>query len=197
MLVGVCLYPIVVAPDTACAVDPGPKPPEYRQVEQAVRSYFKSLATYEPGDIITRSQVEPLLGQEKSMGWLGAERAAILARLLNDEDFLVTELRTPAGRAFLPQIANYPGGLDRLDHLSRLNQGKKSVRNVIRVRDGYKLIETLATTPNGTALGKSLSKSPGGADFNKPTGRIYTVDMLLERLKQVHQTKSAPTASTK
>lgn len=191
ILVGVCLYPILMASDTAYAAEPRPKLPEYRQVEQAVRAHFKSLANYEPGDIITRSQVEPLFRQDKLMGWLGAERATLLGQLLTDEDFLVTELRSPAGRDFLPQIANYPDGLDRLDRLSRLGQGRKAVHNVITVRDGYKLIETLATTRNGTALGNSLSKSAAGADFNKPTGRIYTVAMLLTRLKQLYEAKSA------
>lgn len=194
--IGACLLPIVVGADTAPAAD-SPQLPEFAQVERAVRAYFKSLPDYQAGDVITRSQVEPLLGQAKLMGWLGSQRSTVLSRLLQDNDYLVGELRSPAGRDFLPQIANYPNGLDRLDRLSQLEYGKKAVRNVLHVRDGYKLIEVLATTPNGKALGNVLAKSPDSADFNKPTGRIYTVDMLVAHLKQLYQAKMAPQGQSK
>lgn len=181
------ICPIMVVSTTAYADDRLGQAPEFVHIEQAVRAHFKSLPDFQAGDIITRGQVEPLLRQEKLLGWLGTERRAILDHLLQDDDYLVAELRSPAGRDFVPQIAQYPNGLDRLDRLSRLNNGKKALQNVLRARDGYKLIETLATTPNGKALGKSLAKSPSGVDFNKPTGRIYTVDMLVAQLKQLHE----------
>jgi hypothetical protein len=189
-VVGVCLCPILVAEDSADAA--APQLPTFSEVEDAVRAHFRSLPDYQSGDIITRSQVEPLLSQ-KPLEWLGPKREEVLDRLLQDSDDLVTELRSPAGRDFLPQIAKYPNGIDRLDRLSQLGQGKKALRNVIHVRDGYKLIETLATTRNGKALGKVLAKSPDGADFDKPTGRIYTLDMLLAYFEQVYQAKTAPT----
>jgi hypothetical protein len=31
-------------------------------------------------------------------------------------------------------------------------------------------------------MGNMLSVDPGGKDFNKPTGRIYTAEKLIERL---------------
>lgn len=65
---------------------------------------------------------------------------------------------------------------------------------MIHVRGGYKLIETSATTRNGKALGKVLAKSPDGADFDNPTGRIYTLGMLLAYFEQVYQAKTAPTS---
>lgn len=189
LVIAVFLCPIGAIEDWVHAA--APQLPEFAQIEDAVRAHFQSLPDYQAGDVITQSQVEPLLGQQ-ILGWLGPERSKILGRLLHDNDDLVAELRTPAGREFLPQIAKYPHGIERLDRLSQLRLGKKALRNVIHVRDGYKLIETLATTPNGKALGNVLAKSPDGVDFNKPTGRIYTLDMLLTHLKQVYEAKAAP-----
>lgn len=185
----VSIPPLIMHLDTLFAADAKPQLSQFSQIERAVQAYFQQLPDYELGDIITRSQVEPLLRREKSLSWLSAEQPAILNQLLEDDDFLVTQLRTQAGRRFLSQISKYPNGLDRLDRLSRLSQGRKAVDNIIHVRDGYKLIETLATTPNGTALGNVLSKTQEGADFNKPTGRIYTQALLLTRLKQLYQEK--------
>ncbi len=188
------MCPVMAGSDTAFAMDPSPQLPKFVQIEQAVRAYFQSLPDFQAGDVITRGQVESLIRQEKLLSWLGIERRAILDHLLQDDDYLVAELRSPAGRKFLPQIAQYPNGLDRLDRLSRLNNGKKALQNVLRVRDGYRLIETLATTPNGEALGKSLAKSSSGTDFNKPTGRIYTLDMLVAQLKQCYEAHEVKTS---
>lgn len=191
ILAGLGLYSLLAASFPARAADSQPQLPQFPQIEQAVRAYFGSLPTYQSGDVITRSQIEPLLEKEKSLDWLSnAERSAILGQLLEDDDFLATQLRTPAGRSFVAQISRYPQGLDRLDRLSRLDNGHKTVRSLIHVRDGYKLIETLATTPNGKALGNVLAKKPKGVDFNKPTGRIYTQEMLVAHLKRLYDSRS-------
>ncbi len=50
--------------------------------------------------------------------------------------------------------------------------------------DGYKMLQYTTTTSGGGELGKMLSNSPGAGDFNASTGRIYTVDGLLDRLRQ-------------
>jgi hypothetical protein len=49
--------------------------------------------------------------------------------------------------------------------------------------DGYKLIEYLAVTDGGREMGKMLSAAPRGKNFNRPTGRIYNADQLLQRLE--------------
>lgn len=177
---------LVAAPAPLSGGKTGSSLPKFSEVEQAVRAHFKSLSDYEAGDVITRRQVEPLLNRPE-LSWLGNQRSAILNQLLCDSDLLATELRTTAGRRFLKQIAGYPNGLDRLDRLGRLPQGTKKVRNLVHVRDGYKLIEYMTTKPGGAALGEVLSKSRQGVDFNQPTGRIYTEEMLVTRLRECYQ----------
>jgi hypothetical protein len=104
-----------------------------------------------------------------------------------DGEFLVTQLRTRAGAKFARQIARLPGGYDRLEKLSRLPNGHQTIRDLIKGPDGYKLIQYMTTAPGGAELGRMLSKAPKGRRFNRPTGRIYTVEMLLERLGQEHR----------
>ena len=55
------------------------------------------------------------------------------------------------------------------------------------------MLQYMTETRGGENMGKQLSKAPKGKNFNKPTGRIYTVDMLLDVLKNLYdQIKSAP-----
>jgi len=46
-------------------------------------------------------------------------------------------------------------------------------------------------------LGKQLSNAPNGRNFNAPTGRIYTVAMLLARLQQSHAAAMKAAAGNK
>ncbi len=188
--VAVVLVLVSVAATPAAAGDF----PTFEQVRKATLAYFQKLPEYQPGGILSRSEAEPLFSRLKQMGWVVADREAILAAILPDNAFMVQQLRTPVGRKFAVQISAYPDGYDRLDRLSRLPRGKAVVRNLILATGGQEMIEYMTTTPGGVALGKMLSQDPRGAKFNQPTGRIYTVEMLLDRLKRSYDvaTGAAP-----
>jgi hypothetical protein len=179
------------------AAEPKAMPSEFSKIEKAVRSYFKTLPDYQPGDIISRSQVEPLLKRADLFGWLGKQREAILDDLLEDNDFLVQQLRSDSGREFLKKTADYPGGLDRLDRWSRMNHGQKTVRSLIRLPVAENLIEYMVEEPGGKVLGRHESRAPGGTNLNESTGRIYTVPMLTARLKTAYHAESSKTAKAK
>ena len=168
----------------ACGATGQESPPSLAQVQTVVNRHFARVPDYRPGDIIAQSDVEPLFAQLARLGWSVADRKAILAAVLADDDFLVASLRTKSGRKFMRRIAGYPEAYDRLDRLARLPCGKHAVRRLIGGPDGYKMIEYMTTTRGGIELGKQLSNTPKGKDFNKPTGRLYTAELLLERLKK-------------
>jgi hypothetical protein len=177
------------------AAQPAPRIPTFGKVRQAVMTHFQALPDFQPGGIITRTDAQPVFDRLKQMGWAVADRDAILAALPTDGEFLVEQLRTPAGKKFAPQIAVYPQGYDRLDRLSRLPLGKNTVRDLIRGTGGEQLIEYMTTSSGGSELGKMLSKDPNGKKFNQPTGRIYTMEMLLVRLQQSHTAATRPANS--
>ncbi len=170
--------------------------PAVSEISAALDEFFDKQNDYESGDLITGRQVEPLLDLLQERGLPLHDRKEILADLPVDDEFLVKQFGTPAGVKFMRQIARFPDAYDRVDRLSRLPRGRQTVADLIRGPDGYKMIEYFTTAAGGKELGRMLSESPAGRDFNNPTGRIYTADLLLERLKQSRE-ESIKTAEAK
>lgn len=159
--------------------------PDFAAVAHAVESYIASLADYQPGDLITRSQIERALDVDevKAAGLPEAEIKRITDLGLADDSFLIRELSTAAGRKFMRKTARHPGTYARLDRLSTIPRGQTLVHDLIRDKGGDKLIEYLSTTKGGQKMGGMMAGVRGGADLNKPTGRIYTADDLVAELK--------------
>jgi hypothetical protein len=170
--------------DVASAADK-PKPlPSFEQIQELVLRHFALLPDYRPGNILAQSDVEPLFPQLQRLGWTLPNRKDVLRKIPADDSFLIRQLRTPRGLDFMRQIGSCPGAYDRLDRLSRLPQGRQTVHDLIyTLPRGYEMIQYMTTTLGGNELGKMLSKAPNGTDFNKPTGLIYTAEMLLDRLE--------------
>ena len=177
---------LTVTDNWACASSKAKPLPEFAKVKSLVLRHFASIPDYEPGDIIARSQAEPIFGQLHRLGWDVADRKSLVNRVPPDNDFLFQQLHTPAGRKFMAQTKQFPNAYDRLDRLARLPHGRQTLHDLIRGPDGYKMIEYMTSTRGGLNLGKMLSKAPKGKGFNKPTRRIYTAKMLLEALKRSH-----------
>jgi hypothetical protein len=180
---------LLLSVDAAGGENKTPPLPKFEKIEQAVWRYFQAQQDFQSGDLITKQQVEPLFAVLKSIGFSVADPQAILDQIPDDSEFLAVELYAPAGRKFMKDVAKFPQAYDRLDRLSRLPHGKQTVRDLIRGPDGYKMIQYMTTAPGGKQMGKMLSQAPQGANFNKPTERIYTVSMLLKRLREQY---SAP-----
>lgn len=157
--------------------------PSIDDVEQLTEGYFSREPNFQAGDIISRSQVRGLLEELQRQGWKVPRQQELIERVLDDSDILVRELRTKDGRKFARQIARYPQAYDRIDRLARMPTGKSILWRSIHGAGGYQLLEYLTTAPGGTEMGKMLSNTPSGRDFNKPTGRVYTVAGLIQQLR--------------
>ncbi len=169
--------------------------PAFAEVQKAVATYFEGLPGYEDGSLIVRSEAQAALVRVEQAGWRVADGGEIARRVPGDSEPLARLLRTPAGRKFAVRVSESPEGYDRVDRLLRLPRGEKIVEDLVRGPDGYKMIEYMTNGRGGAALGRQLERSPSGADFNQPTGRIYTVRALLERLKQSYETAVSGSAS--
>ena len=161
--------------------------PPFEQIEQTVWRHFEVDPEYRPGDIITRSQVAPLFTLFKRMGFKPADGKRILGKVSPDGSFLVRHLLGGGWRKFMRRIASYPNAYDRLDRLARLPHGKQTIRDLIRGPGGDEMIEYMTTSKGGKNLGKLLENAPKGKNFNRPTGRIYTAEMLVQALKKSYQ----------
>lgn len=169
-----------------CGGTPPAVLPPFDKVRQVVAKQFQREADYEPGDLIVRSQVRAIFVQLKAAGWDVPRQSQVVDQTLDDGDLLAQTLRSPEGRGLMRQIKRLPQGYDRLDRLTRMPHGEKNLAALARGPDGYKMIQYMTSSAGGKTLGASLAKGPQGADFNRPTGRIYTSDALLGRLQKVY-----------
>lgn len=160
--------------------------PSFSEIKQVTLRYFQAMPDYRPGDLITQDQVGPLLTQLQRMGLPLPKAREILEKVLTTDNFLAQQLSSPKGRSFMRQISSYKDCYDRLDRLSRIPHGEQAIRDMIRGPRGDEAIKYLTTTSSGNVMGKQFSRLPNGKNFNDPTGRIYTVEMLLRQLEQCH-----------
>jgi hypothetical protein len=154
------------------------------EVKKYIVNYFESQENFSSSYLITREQTEPLFVAFRRQGWDSRMLESFASRMVSSKDFLARELDSPEGRKFMERIAKYPQGYDRLDRLSRLPLGQQTVHDMIYKVGGDEMIEYLTTSAGGTEMGKMLSQAPRGAGFNKPTGRIYTLPMLVAAFRE-------------
>jgi hypothetical protein len=163
--------------------------PDPAAVTRAIEAYFASLPNYQPGDLITRSQIERLLTMLDDAGAAVPNAKKIAERGLADTSFVAKELSSPSGKHFMRKLASKPGTFAHLDRLSTIPRGEKLVRDLIRDKDGDKMIEYLATTKGGQNMGRMMSGVRGGTDLNKPTDRIYTVADLINAINAAYASR--------
>jgi hypothetical protein len=174
-----------VVPSLALAADGTTvvRPPSSEELNRFVQHHFATQAGFQEGDLITREATQALLVKLQEKGWQVKDEDELLERLLPEGDFLVKQLQDTKGREFLRKIQKYPGGVDRLDRLARMPQGKNNVNDLIRkVPNGADWIQAMTTTKEGKRLGKSLSNTRSGKNFNQTTGKIYFVPQLAQEL---------------
>jgi hypothetical protein len=159
-------------------------------VERTVDAYFATLPDYEPGDLITRTQIEHALTKLADSGAPVPGPEKIIERGLDESSFVVKELSTESGKRFMRRLARNPSTFSHLDQLSRIPRGERLIRDLIHEKDGDKMIEYLATTKGGRNMGKMMANVHNGTDLNKPTKRIYTVDDLLAAIKTAYVSPS-------
>jgi len=164
--------------------------PSWPKVEGVVREHFRGQQAYHPGGLIVRSEVDSLLAKLRQAGWTVPNRERLLARVCEDNSFLAQELRTPAGQKFSASIAKHSGGFDCLDRMSQLERGHATVHDLIRKPFGDQAIEWLTGCKAGDVARRMASHWRNGSDFDKPTGRIYTEQTLLDELKRLHSPAS-------
>jgi hypothetical protein len=180
----VCLAMPLYLAATASAMPPAK--PDFDKVSQTVIGYFQSQPDHQRGDLISQRDVKAALVQVSAIGWDVPGQEKIVNRVLADSSFLIRQLSTPDGRKFMRKLSGQPGTYTRLDRLSTISNGQDTIRTLIRDPGGQDLIIYMATTSGGKTLGKMMAGAQNGVDLNKPTGRIYTADQLIEELKKVY-----------
>lgn len=172
------------------APDATASPLAVQQVQRVVADYFREQAHYRPGDIITQTDVAAVLKDLAAAGWQPRDGRQILADTLPEGNAVVLNLRTERGRRFMHKVSEYDSIYDRMDRVSQVSGGQRTLDAIVRLPDGEKYALPKKQTPNGVPdfldlLPKNASgKVRSLKDYNKPTGRIYTETDLVKRLSR-------------
>lgn len=198
IVAAMCLGAILLDTDTRNTAFAGRKQgglSDFSKVEDLVRWRFELRRDYSAGDILSRSNVEPVLKQLRLVGWTISDQKSILNRVPRDDAYLVRQLRTTAGMKFMRKVRNQPLVYNQLDRLTGLAHGRLVLQNMIKATDGQEMLQQLTRKTADENLDPSLARARKGANFDKPTGRIYTVDQLLAALKKSHERRYGKAAT--
>ena len=170
------------------------KLPSFGRVQQTVESYFQTM-NHRAGEIISTSQVASVLGTLKKLGWNVEDGQAILDATLDDQHVLVTTLRTASGKRLMSKISGRELMYDRLDRISMVSGGPQLIQDLVKLPDG----EKYAKPRSGGGVPDLLDLLPKNAsgktrriaDYHKPTGHLYTVTDLMNRLEESYRVEEA------
>lgn len=157
--------------------------PKFDDVGKAVVEHLAQTKDYKPGDLLTASDVQSVFATLEKLGWKVADQKEIAGLALNDNDYLVVQLRTNEGRKTMRKVGLLPMAYDYMDRLRNMPHGTYRIREIIEGPDGYKLIQYMSMTKGGNNMAKQLTKAQDGQGFTQPTGRVYNEPDLLARLK--------------
>lgn len=147
----------------------------------AAKDYFSKLDKYSSGDLVTTGDVVPLIKLLKQKGWDVPQSDKLISRLIKSGSYLDQTLSSENGQRFFRQISTVSGGVDRIERMSKLKNGKGSINQLINFPHGSDLVKELATTRVGRNLGNRGSRS-GASSLNESTGKIYTEKELISEL---------------
>jgi hypothetical protein len=164
--------------------------PTFDLVKTTVEQHFASIRGYQQNDLLTASMVEPVFAKLEKINWHVSDRKDIVKSVLPDADWMARQLTARSAKRFMREIAELPLGYDRVDHFRRMPYGQRRLVDMIRSPGGSKMFEYMATTQGGKSLTRMMTRDVNGADFNKPTGKIYTELDLLKRLKKSYETEA-------
>ncbi|MBX9792649.1 MAG: hypothetical protein K2Y37_27425 [Pirellulales bacterium] len=187
----------LAAGSAALATDPGfdaqgrSKLPKFGDIAAVIEGHFEEL-DMDPRDLVTRSDVQPLFPKLKAAGWQVPDADKIVELVPDDGEPWVLELTsTKAGQKFAREVGRLPAGFDKVDRMCRMPHGLTQLAGLINNPAGWKFFAYLSVSPGGHNLGEMVSRAPKGRNFNSRTGRIYTQEELLARLRETYDEQVA------
>ncbi len=169
------------------------KRPPFKQVSSIARASLSERDGYRPGDLINQTDVKRALKSLAVASWRPVDHKQILADALPESSDLVRILGTRQGIKFMRRVSDYEVIYDRMDRVSRVSGGKRMLTDIAKLPGGQKLAKL--KRPHGVPgfldllPKKSSGKVRSIKNYTQPTGRIYTEQHLLERLKKSYEGK--------
>jgi|GEM_PF-6101400 len=156
------------------------------QMRALVEQSLAKNPYYTPGQLISRRDAETIFQKLRELNLTTPEDQEDLGgALLPDQSFLVTRLKTPAGRAFMKKIADDKTAYERLERLSWTSDGRRLIDGFINSKDGPAKFQELKTAAQLAKVSKQLAADPRTVEFELPTGHVHTAAGLIAKLEEV------------
>jgi len=169
----------------------------HQKLEALAAKHLSAKADYQPDDLITRGDVEPILNELiQNNVPVSKDGEDAYGQLLRDSDPLVLLLRTAEGQKFMRKVSKIEGAYDRLERFAWLPEGQVVIQKLINDPKGVKIFAEMATPEGMKVVAKRLAADPRGQNFALPTGHIHTAAEFVAMLEQtiLKQAKSKENA---
>jgi len=146
---------------------------------------FVAQGNVSTNEVISQRDVLPLFSALERRGMI-LKRKALLELIPQDQSPLVRLLRSPHGRKFIGQTAGNELMFDRLDRIANEPGGERLLRDLMKLPDAARYAK-MDTGPGVPDLIDFLPKSRSSKtrrikDYKKPTGKLYTLDSVIDYL---------------
>lgn len=185
-MTGLALFDLVVVQSAAAQI------PSWEQVEKTFRKHYPAL----PNGAVPAGQAPPLVTYNTArrifyelweQRWNVSDQAEILKLCPQDNSFLVQQCLSPGGQKFLKQAADPAAVYDKLERMASLPEGQQKIRDLLAGPQGHHdMLNYMLGRQGSQMLFENGTAHPAARDFNKPTGKIYSPEALLQRIKKSH-----------
>jgi len=159
----------------------------FEEVKAAVKENLAKRQGYQPGDLITRRDVQPILAQLARKGFNADPSVIGFDPYLPDNHYMVGLLQTAKGTETLRQLKDHPGALDRLERLAHFPEGQKILRKVLLESKGTQGVELLLSAQGIRDLELEYGNEPTMKNFTVASGRVFDEATFVAHLETVHQ----------
>lgn len=166
--------------------------PSWEQVEKTFRKHFPDPQLAAPGaaqapPLVTYSTARRIFYELWEQRWNVSDQTEILKLCPADTSFLVQQCFSPGGQKFLKQAGDPKTVYDKLERLASLPQGQQKIRDLLAGPPGHhEMLNYMLGESGSQLLFAGAVAHPSARDFSKPTGKIYSPEALLERIKKSH-----------
>jgi len=167
------------------AAPPSAKLPPFAVVQQLAEQHFAKRLNETTGDLITKSDVEPLVDELEKLGFPVRDKEQGIQVVLAEGHWLVRVLRTREGTTLMSQSRHLPAAYDRLERLSRFAEGREMVLKIVGSGNAA-LVEWLCTPEAARELELRFANEPACRNFDVQSGHAYTAEQYLEHLRTLH-----------
>ncbi len=166
--------------------------PSWEQVEKTFRKHYPAPVAgqggAQPPPLVTYDTARRIFYELWEQRWNVSDQAEILKQVTPNNSFLAQQCLSAGGQKFLKQAGDPQTVFDRLERLSRLPEGQQKIRDLMAGPQGHHdMLAYMLGSQGSKLLIEGAVDHPDARDFNKPTGKIYSPEALLERIKKSHQ----------